>query len=881
MNNHMANDQFEYMAFISYSRSDEKWAKWLQYKLEHYILPSSVIVHNPEKPINLRPIFRDKTDLRPGILSERITEALSSSRFLIVVCSPNAVKSEWINKEVDGFKAIGRHKYIIPFIVGGKANAKGEDSHMECFPLSLRNMGKLELLGANIEEMGREAALVKVISCMLDVRFDSLWQRYRQEEIAEKKRIKEQNNTLLISQSNAVSQLAIRLIDEGERYIAERLCLEVLPKNVSKPDRPYVPSAEFVLRRASYQTTVYQQVFSLEDSFIIRAGCCNNYPILIYIYRHLDEKECYLSATDITNGRKIFNVILPEPGLDSPLINSLFMNGVFCDGLYIYILFPGGIINKYCINNYNEREEILLEDGGGRFVDHYDSRFSKSGTLIVCHSDNTLLGWDVLTGKKLFQYDCKEMTIFNIIIDENEKKIICLSSEGDYIIYDYIINHPLLHNKISCKRLFYDSIHKKIVTDQKHTFLIYNLRRKQEKCEYISKGDLCGLSYDGNIMYLNVSKGRHFRINLFDCNQKKVIGSISHVPHKVEFVSEVGQYLICGSEFGITAYIKQKAPQLKLQVKKRIAYISISSDGQYVSLCHWHQMTPQCCKMPVFFIPYFLGGGSNGSRISISSSGRWMIDTLYKQGLSVKNVQENVTFTLEEENFYDAIRFVGINHLAVVNQKGVFILWDVEKKKQLYSIHLVSCKYRNVFISEGHCQGNIAVCFSGPINDCNKDKSIVFFLNIVSNDNRRIEVDLPDVSYCTFSYDDSKLTLVNNQYVVVMNVLNGKIQKTFKNARGEMASLSKNGKYLLINSMLTTIEVYNISTKTLIFRVEMPMPISYSSFSLNEDNIVVILYDGSIKVIDFLPLSKLLKNKRKQYKEMEFTAVEKNRYFLI
>ena len=76
----MANDQFEYMAFISYSRSDEKWAKWLQYKLEHYILPSSVIVHNPEKPINLRPIFRDKTDLRPGILSERITEAQDSGK---------------------------------------------------------------------------------------------------------------------------------------------------------------------------------------------------------------------------------------------------------------------------------------------------------------------------------------------------------------------------------------------------------------------------------------------------------------------------------------------------------------------------------------------------------------------------------------------------------------------------------------------------------------------------------------------------------------------------------------------------------------------------------------------------------------------------------
>ena len=36
------NQEKEYYAFISYKREDEKWAKWLQQKLEHYKLPSNL-----------------------------------------------------------------------------------------------------------------------------------------------------------------------------------------------------------------------------------------------------------------------------------------------------------------------------------------------------------------------------------------------------------------------------------------------------------------------------------------------------------------------------------------------------------------------------------------------------------------------------------------------------------------------------------------------------------------------------------------------------------------------------------------------------------------------------------------------------------------------
>lgn len=34
--------EIEYFAFISYQREDEKWAKWLQDKFEHYIFPTNL-----------------------------------------------------------------------------------------------------------------------------------------------------------------------------------------------------------------------------------------------------------------------------------------------------------------------------------------------------------------------------------------------------------------------------------------------------------------------------------------------------------------------------------------------------------------------------------------------------------------------------------------------------------------------------------------------------------------------------------------------------------------------------------------------------------------------------------------------------------------------
>ncbi|MBO6081741.1 MAG: toll/interleukin-1 receptor domain-containing protein [Bacteroidales bacterium] len=171
----------EYYAFISYKREDERWAKWLQHKLEHYRFPTRLSAGG-DFPRNIRPTFRDVTDLTPGLLPEEIDAALRSSQWLIVVCSPRSAKSPWVCKEAQSFIDSGRADHIIPFVIEGVPFSSYPST--ECFPKALLGLtGGNELLAANINEMGRDAAAIKVVARMFGLRFDVLWQRHRRARI--------------------------------------------------------------------------------------------------------------------------------------------------------------------------------------------------------------------------------------------------------------------------------------------------------------------------------------------------------------------------------------------------------------------------------------------------------------------------------------------------------------------------------------------------------------------------------------------------------------------------------------------------------------------------------------------------------------------------
>lgn len=182
------NNTFKYFAFISYNSKDTAWGKRLQKKLEHYRMPSTLCSQHGWKRNPVSPVFFAPTDIQPGGLSEELQERLKASQHLIVICSPNSAQSKWVGKEIEFFHSLGRTENIHFFIVEGTPHSG--DPETECFNPVIEQLDLPEILGANIHEkihrwpwLNRERAYVQLVSKLLGVEFDTIWQRHKRQLI--------------------------------------------------------------------------------------------------------------------------------------------------------------------------------------------------------------------------------------------------------------------------------------------------------------------------------------------------------------------------------------------------------------------------------------------------------------------------------------------------------------------------------------------------------------------------------------------------------------------------------------------------------------------------------------------------------------------------
>lgn len=184
----MTQQEFKYFAFISYNSKDTEWGKRVQQKLEHYRMPATLCSEYGWGRTPIKPVFFAPTDIQPGGLTEELQERLRASKNLIVICSPNSAKSEWVGKEIECFHQLGRTKQIHFFIVEGTPHSGNPGT--ECFNPIVDTLGLPEILGANIHEkiyrwpwMNKERAYVQLISKLLGVEFDAIWKRHKRQLI--------------------------------------------------------------------------------------------------------------------------------------------------------------------------------------------------------------------------------------------------------------------------------------------------------------------------------------------------------------------------------------------------------------------------------------------------------------------------------------------------------------------------------------------------------------------------------------------------------------------------------------------------------------------------------------------------------------------------
>lgn len=280
---------YHYDAFISYRHKplDKAVATKLHKLLETYVAPKNLKLGKRK----LTRVFRDQEELPTSSdLAHNIQEALQNSAFLIVICSPDTPKSRWVEKEIETFIEMHGTERVLTVLIDGEPQ--------ESFPraLSRRKIGdtyvEVEPLAADIRgDTGKERnkklkkELIRLMAALLGCRYDDLRQRHKERLVKRVTGIgsaigitllafatmstwqalllKEQVDKTFSIQSRYLSEDVVERVEEGDRLLATYMGLELLPKHLGKPNRPYVEEAEASLHKALYS-------YKLDDSLVGR-----------------------------------------------------------------------------------------------------------------------------------------------------------------------------------------------------------------------------------------------------------------------------------------------------------------------------------------------------------------------------------------------------------------------------------------------------------------------------------------------------------------------------------------------------------------------------------------------------------------------------------
>lgn len=264
---------YRYAGFISYSQQDKKYAKKIHAALEAFKLPVE-LAQAGRKHRKVGKFFRDDDELSGSpSLGAALTGALNDSAALIVIASPRAAQSKWVDKEIRHFKAQGKNNRVFAIIVDGLPDT--EDESQRCFPPSLLwevdANGDLtdqpdEPLAPDLRKEPFDRLITKLVAGLLNLNFDGLWQRERR-RIQRKRAIlamisisvatmlgaaglmyqNAENERLRVESSNLAAQ-AQELMSLGKKNQALDLVLRALPADLASPDRPVVPEALVALR---------------------------------------------------------------------------------------------------------------------------------------------------------------------------------------------------------------------------------------------------------------------------------------------------------------------------------------------------------------------------------------------------------------------------------------------------------------------------------------------------------------------------------------------------------------------------------------------------------------------------------------------------------
>lgn len=306
----MESTEYRYDAFISYKHQpkDKKIAESLMTLLEKMEKPDKTKLH----------IFRDQNELPTSSnLGDDIHEALKSSRFLIVLGSPDYLQSKWCMEEVSFFRSLhnNTNDAILPILIEGEpkeslpselffesvvfTDESGKDNFVQQEIEPLCADVRADSIKASVKKL-RNTEYLRIAAPILGCQFDDLYNRALRQRnriyavigfsIASAVLAFAVYSSLMFRQiSNRQKAIyvseALRLGNEALEYansdpgLAMLLAEAALPENPEKPDYTPPQEAETALCSAVLQEKVESSTQYFSTNAKIYLGSPQNWEI--------------------------------------------------------------------------------------------------------------------------------------------------------------------------------------------------------------------------------------------------------------------------------------------------------------------------------------------------------------------------------------------------------------------------------------------------------------------------------------------------------------------------------------------------------------------------------------------------------------------------
>ena len=484
-------ESFKYKAFISYSHHDKDMVNWLHKKLETYRVPKSLVGKKTISGVigkRLYPIFRDREELpTANELGVAIEKALEESKHLIVVCSPNSAKSNWVNEEIKYFKQLGRKDKILSFIIDGKTNVNNgtEINESECFPSALKHEfdddGNLtstinEPIAADSREGkdGKVNALIKLIAGLIGVGFDELKQR---DQSRQQRRLVLLSvfSLLLVAVMTALTLRAVDQQTEAERHQVKAISSAIVAEESRRKAEEAGLISSRLKRDAEWMSYVYQ--INLASSKINQGDIITAENILWGTKPKFRNWEWGRLILDADRSLLTVNLHEKQEYFHSGHVESAVFSP---DGEVFLAAGSGGQIkiwhtaNGQILHDFNEGKNIIKKIA-----------FSPDGSKFVSSSENGMVTvWKVESGKRLTSISIPKVNksgIIHLSFLKKSEQIVIGTNDGFIRFYNEINGELNKETSFSGSRLNHVDFspnETKIVTSHDHgIFKITNLAK--------------------------------------------------------------------------------------------------------------------------------------------------------------------------------------------------------------------------------------------------------------------------------------------------------------------------------------------------------------------------------------------------------------------